>query len=58
MFPITLSFLKSYNLFQERHMAKGKTVAGLTYFGLEFKAVTLTTMGNLMFSLNPKKHIQ
>ena len=39
-------------------MAKGKTVAGLTYFGLEFKAVTLTTMGNLMFSLNPKKHIQ
>lgn len=38
---------------------RGKQFLGWTYFGLEFKTVTLNTLGRFIFSLfNLKKHIQ
>lgn len=45
--------------FRKDRGLRGKQVLGWTYFGLELKAMTLTTLGRLIFSLlNLKKHIQ
>lgn len=60
MFSPALLFLKSWQLVSEKDRGlRGKQFLCWTYFGLKLKAMTLTTLGRLIFSLcNLKKHIQ
>jgi hypothetical protein len=45
--------------FRKEMCQRGGQFLGWTYFGLEFTAVILTTLGKLIFSLlHLKKHIQ